>query len=1060
MPYSKISEVPSQFKAVAPTVGGKSVKLTLAQANKLAEIYDAIKNDSNIKNPMEVARTRFRKIYLVKEGKWMKQKNEMLLNEVWATVPGSYEEDMRTIRDALQKTSAFGDTYNEWSLSLEATYPDYIIVEDSNRPASKYYKATWTKNDAGGIEFSDVEEVSFELAVKAINEQKELIGKVRKETGTVELNEVILTKITLNEETTEQGTKRYKGKVDIAQRAGTTNGNKREYKPEALREAVKGLQERIEESGPRLMDYEHRVKDGQNERNLRETVALINEVGWNEKDQTVSLDDITFVDTQAGKDLIALLEGGAQLQVSQRAVGTSDIVRDENNEIKEVVNSLIIDGWDFVPPGEASVKEATFQVLTENVNLEGIPLNEKLLTEKDVEGMFAGFETKILDAIAAKVQSEPTRGAIDASASKPSASTPAGEESVEDKEKGKAEGVRTAEETDPKTNPPADNNLLTEMSQLKTQVDASNEKIAAFTLKEELDALRLTGNEFLVEEIKKEDYNRFNDEQKQEILESVDPTVIHGQVDLSAQIAINEALVPLLTSEVTKADRYMAVAKLKSSGYPERGNGGEGITRVEVLHENVPGMEYIAKVTKMAENKMALRDEWVMPADHSAMVTLNEVLAHFDRANWSQLMNEANEEVTQSDIGGRIASVARAVIAIAWRRITAFNVVDLGPPMSNTTEDIKIAQWNPAETSEVADDVGAIMVAESTTYPTVGIQYVNFPMHAIKLAVRSFITPESVATAKNTPMQPVADTITGLAIDVQHRVDRLLWQLQITAAQQRTGSYTEVTSFAVMVDQGSDVWALTADGSTAIAGGVNKYEWVKTVDANGNPTRVELKKLFGTVTGNSIQELAVQEAGGDNTDLVYATDYSVNWIDGTITLTATGITKEASNGLHAKFTYNIGNTKFWSTTPPVGVTLYDHLINLRQQVGGAKVLIGNRHYMPNFLGASLEMEDLISSGPQFTSAGSTPAETMDTLANILNYAGLAPTKTSAIPNGYILIGERGAAAYRVQTPWRVRGPITNQDTGNDYYLAEEFSAEDVPVKEKLALVLVTDLQEV
>ncbi|MHC4395619.1 MAG: hypothetical protein ACYS1A_08180 [Planctomycetota bacterium] len=1025
MPYSKISEVPSQLKAVAPVMGGKSIKLTLAQANKLAEIYDAIKNDTNVKNPMEASRTRFREIYIVKGGKWMKKKNEVLLNEVWAKVPGSYEEDIQTIRDALRKSSAFGDTDHEWSVLLEATYPDYIIVENPRDHPPAYYKSTWKKNDAGGIEFSDVEEVSFELVAKVVNEQKELIEKVRKETGTVDLNEVILTAITLNEETTEQG-KRYKGKVDVAQRAGITNGNNREYKPEALREAVKDLQQRIEDSGPRLMDYDHRVKDGKNERNLRETVALINEVGWNEADQSVSLNDITFVDTQAGNDIIALMEGGAQLQVSQRAVGTSEIVRNENDEIKEIVNSLVIDGWDFVPPGEASIKEATFQVLTENANLEGTQqMNEKLLTEQDVQGMLAGFETKILDVITSKLEPEETIG---------------------DKEK---------EKVDTETPAPADNNFLAEISQLKTQVDESSERIASFTLKEELDTLRQVGKEFLVNEIDKEDYNRFNDEEKKTILESIDPTAIHGTVDLSDEKVVNEALLPLLTEEITKVDKYMAAAKLKSSGYPVRGEGGEGIAHVEVLNENIPGMEYIAKVTAMAEQKMALRDEWVMPKDHSAMVHLNEVLAQFDQANYQQLLNEANEEVTQSDIGGRIATIARAIIAIAWRRITAFNVVDLGPPMTNRIEDIKIAQWNPAETAEVSDDVSSIMVAESGTYPTTGIQYTSFPLYAVKLAVRSFITPEAVATARNTPMMPVSDTVAGLALDVQHRVDRLLWQLQITAAQQYTGSYTEVTTAKNMVDLGSDVWAFTADDTTAIAGGVLKYEWVKSVDAEGNPTGVELKKLFGTVTGNSLQEVVVTVEGG--ADLTYTTDYTINWIDGTITLTAAGVTAEGGNGLEAQLTYNTGNTKFWSVTPPGVVTLYDHLINLRQQVGAAKVLIGNRHYNPNFLGASLEMEDLISSGPQFTSAGSTPAETMDRLASVLNYAGLEPTKTSAIPNGYILIGEKGAAAYRVQRPWQVRGPITENTTGNDYYLAEEFSAEDVPVKEKLALVLVTDL---
>lgn len=65
MPYSK-------WEDVNPAVQGIKPKLTLAQANKIAEIADSIKGD-DIKNPWAVAIAQFKKSYRVKDGRWVKK---------------------------------------------------------------------------------------------------------------------------------------------------------------------------------------------------------------------------------------------------------------------------------------------------------------------------------------------------------------------------------------------------------------------------------------------------------------------------------------------------------------------------------------------------------------------------------------------------------------------------------------------------------------------------------------------------------------------------------------------------------------------------------------------------------------------------------------------------------------------------------------------------------------------------------------------------------------------------------------------------------------------------
>jgi hypothetical protein len=356
--------------------------------------------------------------------------------------------------------------------------------------------------------------------------------------------------------------------------------------------------------------------------------------------------------------------------------------------------------------------------------------------------------------------------------------------------------------------------------------------------------------------------------------------------------------------------------------------------------------------------------------------------------------------------------------------------------------------WNGVNTAGRPDlNVGDIEILESGTIPLAGIQYVASPLLSIRKTLKTSVSSEAKATAMSTVMNPVADSIATLATDVTQRIDELLWYIMIAAAQ--AYAHAHVTGFETLTEGDNDEWA-------SIHQGWMQYEYVKTYDTPGNPLTSKLVPLFGTVSGNTMQEVVVTELGGDNTALIYTDDYTVNWADGTITLTAAGVVKENSTGIRAKYSYTT-NAKFWSVIPPTGVSGYENLINLRQSVGQARVLVNNRHYAANMLGMSFSTEDMITSGPMFTQAGGTPADILDRLNKVTAFAGLDPTKTSAMPDGWMLVGEKGSCYYRNQIPWNVTGPFKDTVTGNDEWIGEEYSGQDVPVPAKLALVGVTDL---
>ena len=83
MPVKKISDAPANIREL------DDVKLTLAQINKVLEIYDALKAQKKVKNPMAVAIGQFKKSYHVSGGKWVKNEEEATTATRASTTPAT-----------------------------------------------------------------------------------------------------------------------------------------------------------------------------------------------------------------------------------------------------------------------------------------------------------------------------------------------------------------------------------------------------------------------------------------------------------------------------------------------------------------------------------------------------------------------------------------------------------------------------------------------------------------------------------------------------------------------------------------------------------------------------------------------------------------------------------------------------------------------------------------------------------------------------------------------------------------------------------------------------------
>ena len=985
------------------------------------------------------------------------------LIEMFRNLPGSFADYQQRIDMAIRNNppAEFGTTQYPWDLWLEGClgdFPAQVIVSNSNTGRAgfeNYYRANVSENESGDIMFSNIEEVDIDLAITAKNEMR-VLQESTKEVKHKDLNETSESKITVNEAR--------KGSVQIAQIADKKNLNDRIYPKGVLKEAVDSAAKHIKENGPLFMDSHHRETPN-NATPLREMVALINDITFNEDTGVVALPEITFLENQAGKDILALLKEGASLQVSQRGYGTSHVETNEDTgEVTEYIDFLRIQGFDYVPPGDAAVPEADFTL--ENQSEGNPPDNEKeesKIVEESLKELIeeiGSLKKTIKTSLAesAKPDAAETAKPDDSKTAKPDAAI----SDLTSKLETLLKKVEKLQETSAPSQTAESFQNTKAWKQMQLDLKKSTTALAEVKKKRDLEQLEETAQTAIDSILS--DYKRFSDSQKAVIASTIDPTIFVENIeDVSDTEEVTKLLKPGIIRQVTQFDKMIAASHLKNIDYPLEitdglANSSEGITHTKIINENVPGAEDRRKLFDATMDCIKQRmpaDYWFMPEDHQAMKPLGKIMDNFYRDNYAKLV-EANEEVTQSDIGGRIATIDATVIPIAWRMITAFEVVDVGM-MMNRLEDIKITTHNPEHKKgrdDIAKRYGDMEIGENAEPARVGPTYGNFSMYATIQSLKSYITPHAIATAKNTPMEPMADMLACLSMDIRDRTDEMLWWQHIIAALSR--ETTEVNSFETLtrIDADPMEWVSANRGWLP-------FEWVKSADTNDNPESAKFVRTYpddgstAPSTSLSQQGIEVQTSAGTAVALIYNTDYTVNAPDGSVTLTSSGETKRAGNDIEAKYTYSNVMVP-WSIVPPAGTRLYDNLLNLRRAVGIAKISVEEENWMPNFMGNNIDTEDLMSHGPQFTNDGGNPSDILDEMNNISKYAGLKPYKSTAISKDYVIVGMQGSAYHRVHTAWHLKHSIS--ETLQDHYAAIQFSASDVPVRDKIGVVGILNRQ--
>lgn len=284
-------------------------------------------------------------------------------------VKGSLEYAQDTARRAFNKQFAYlGE--QAWRLMIADTFTDFVVVSEmeSGEP-NAFYRVPYTTDAEGALVFAAREAWErVELVYQATAEpQTDTDGAgMESVTGQPTLSETqpepVSARKTGGKRLDEEragvvqlvegqgaGPKRIKA---IGITAGVVNGNHRRYAAEVLKAAVADMRQHLHESAGQgravylLGEAEHPESKPSRRPNIRETVVKWDGIEFNEAQGQVELAG-HLIETAAGRDIQALLEGGVMPALSQRGRGRSHFV-DEGGARIEEVDELTLTGYDMV----------------------------------------------------------------------------------------------------------------------------------------------------------------------------------------------------------------------------------------------------------------------------------------------------------------------------------------------------------------------------------------------------------------------------------------------------------------------------------------------------------------------------------------------------------------------------------------------------------------------------------------------------------------------------------------------------------------------------------------
>ncbi|MDE0400307.1 MAG: hypothetical protein OXL96_21135 [Candidatus Poribacteria bacterium] len=939
------------------------------------------------------------------------------VQEVYALIPGSQAVYERSIRKALKDNppEAFGAHFYTWLEACLGEAPDKIVVEVEKPDGLCYFEVAVSIDGAGMVTFGDATEVEYELVTKAKNEARQFLESLENLPRNKQYNEQYSAAMRLDESSETAYLS-----VDFAGQADVRNRNGRIYTAECLQEAVEELQDRL----PLPFGTVH-----EDQTDLGKVAGLIHEVAFDAETGKVSIPKIELLDTTSGKDLKEIIDKEVAVEVSHRAVGQGYVDTDElTGEETEYVTWLRYEGIDTVWPGRSGFGNTNLQPKTEG-------------HEPTPSG------------------SEPTRSRE----GNPSQHQQGGQLTEERIVALVGQSVHAA--------------LTPYQERMQQQLDAQNEQQAKR-------ALKTIANETIEDVLLQ--YPNFGDVEKEEIRRvgtDVDRLYERVSSNPSDRASIKLAQERMVAGVVETFSQMHAAYKLDAKQMPENRRPGTryinsygGVTHVDevIAHSPLDSAE-VNRVVNTAYERLVpkgfMRNQLEAQRGHENFQEHAKMLDAYMHTAAPKIQREIDMglkwETVQADIDVPVSITSMYIELVAWKMLTAIPYLQLHP-MVALLENIPIQEFTSAfgKNAGLHKWADASSIAEGADRRNSSLKYGNHVLAASAQKYATTYTQESLATIRGTVMDITVDIVALCGRDLADLIDGMAWELQVNEA---LALDTVTVTNEVLGTGDNSKTKFTADHAGWIT-----YEWIVVKNSDGNPTRSYPQRLFPdydnheqTATGITRPKIQVTDDAGDSEEYDYAVradgtiDASKDWYfdgaDGTITLTAAGVTKLATDDLRVSYSYS-KNVEVWDATVPSGMTFKEHLWDLRFAISRARNKVITRNYTPQFIAWPFSVKDQVVGGQNFAADGLTNVDVVNAMNDATNYVGMDPVYSANFPDKYALVAERNYMLYGIHTPYTMSAPQYIDKTGDPFLHGTQFAGAAVPKEEKASVIVLKNFK--
>jgi len=479
-----------------------------------------------------------------------------------------------------------------------------------------------------------------------------------------------------------------------------------------------------------------------------------------------------------------------------------------------------------------------------------------------------------------------------------------------------------------------------------------------------------------------------------------------------------------------------------------------GHTRLEGVHEPKPWKPMVDAITKAFDEYGVQFGKTVDPSLRKEnQKFVDKILTRYEQEvgvkvladsvqGFENLMSDS-VSVTTSQLLNQ-PTILTAVLVQAFQDVESLQFM-MADTFGGTEWRIPVETFTSAATMNTATGLLDILVPEGN----------GIPESAINLAWQSYqpdwrrnavsLTTDVVRQLGDGPAryESIARAIYHIGEDKRRKLDNAAYYEMILASDEYAAlvvgeaGETTLTGALVAVSNGTNVtkkYNLLGGGALSATAGKNpvvRPRSKKQLQSDGSIATVVTNTFGVTVPGLQTQVLGYLDASGNIAGA--GATYAVDWENGIAFFNAASAVADPANLPTFKYSA-VTNYDSWSLTVPGGTRPEDYYNTLLQQISRTVALMGSspRFKKPNLGLFSLNAATYIENAQMFYKLAQPDGTRLITTGNYFGErAGCNFAKLNApwsVGDGRMLLTQKGATKYGVETPYQIEGPYPKYDT--------------------------------